>query len=806
MYRYIRSIYRSISILKPRNYNLIKYPVDNYIYFYQNQYKINEHDKKILNIIAANNIDKITTLDHFYPIMVNHIESMYSRFNMYDKSDKRTYHYDFAKDFLTDVTKTGLNTRLFFTTEKLTFEYLMHIRPTCLYCVQFLKSYHDTVEVEGKKLDCRELPFHDMGHAHVMNRQDRWLFETLNQDPIELIKSWVVIKNKYFEEINKLQQNIAHTAKLYLFDIVHDRGYQFYLPILKQQLGSQKNIDNFRTKILRGDFNDILIPDIFNYIDQACDFLINLTNKLLIEENLKIITKFHNNFIIKQYLQPLSYKMVPVSIIISNNGYISVNFGDKLASLYEIELLNSRTNNIPIFDDKMIAKLNNINETVIIDKYGNISTNIHNFQNNNSIIRKKPKLKKIEIFKLERLFNHISNGIQINFTVTKQPIIRIVNNLNNVSKLDEISIEYNKLPTLKYINKDANARFIKTSDLKNSYIRYKHTVNPDNKPYVELNYLNENYELSIVDTNENISIAKAISSVLTRSVDDAKNSLIRGKYKYEGYIPENYIERAQLEFVSPYGISNLWGKFGYRFVLSKKINDEISEIVATALIASSKSNLFFFTHKYNNIKLSHIDQYYGKHQYSPNSNIFNDVDLNILDDDNIHKWFDRFDIPDFKVYKPYGYNQLANFCVEKEGYRGIGLGKFLIESIIKYYSIKNKNSTINHSQPLICGDGLFQLADPSWKRFMIDIGFRVRIGAESFYIDRDWAPLIPIKINNKIISNSDYNKIFGLNDENITDPNIENEYLLQRAEYIKKLDKTGKAKLQYYQMLYPFPK
>jgi hypothetical protein len=87
---------------------------------------------------------------------------------------------------------------------------------------------------------------------------------------------------------------------------------------------------------------------------------------------------------------------------------------------------------------------------------------------------------------------------------------------------------------------------------------------------------------------------------------------------------------------------------------------------------------------------------------------------------------------------------------------------------------------------------------------MLDIGFKVRHGAESFYVERDWAPLIPIKINNRILPNIEFNSMFGIHDNQTLDKRLEKYYLLDRVDHIKKLNKSNKAKLQYYQLMYPF--
>src|SRR5260221_414472 len=194
------------------------------------------------------------------------------------------------------------------------------------------------------------------------------------------------------------------------------------------------------------------------------------------------------------------------------------------------------------------------------------------------------------------------------------------------------------------------------------------------QPYVTIN---DELELGIVDTKKHIEVAKAVSSLLSRSIDRAKDV-------YGGYLPSQIVERAQLKYVSPYAISNLWGKNSQRFVLSRKINTAMREIIGTALIANSEDTLLFFTNKYNNLKFSTIKE---------------DVDFDLRVDGN-HRWFDKFDLPELQDYKPQGCNQLANFAIENTNYRGLGLGKLLINENINL-DIKNTNIDLKERIPKV---------------------------------------------------------------------------------------------------------
>jgi GNAT superfamily N-acetyltransferase len=714
-----------------------------------------------LEVFSQNN--NFINTKRLYDFILNYIEIMYEIIKKYDKRIIGTYYTNFAKDFLPNLYSFGNNTQNFFTFQQLNEQFFINVRPLCLYPV-YLKDIPNfsfqnndptndedlkpliplkyiTESVEGKYIDFREITYHDIGHSHIMRRQDLYLFSTINKSPLELVEEWNRNKNWYVKEYTKLYDKnycLYKTIIVYLFDIVHDRGYQFYFPILQQQFKAAKNFENLKSKIIRGDFSEITDEYTLNYLEDAKKWLIDCTEKFIIRDNLEKIQLYKNSFIIKKFPNVENFKGVPINVSFTNDDKIIITFSTndtiKFTTLYEIELLTiSTSEKESILTEE---KIDFINKGMNFMEEKNL-TSFQIFENgeinlSNDLLQElklskntKKYLKNIEIFKLERLLKLWKNKISCNFSINKLPDIMesdslLLNNENNsfttenglYFKLSEISIEKKPENKIKYINLDGHNRFVKKDLLRNSYIKYSNTNFPQNNPYVTLN---DELELGIVDTKIHLEIAKGISSLLTRSIEDAKDI-----YK-NGYLPDYIVQRAQLEYVSPYSVSNLWGKSGYRFVLSRFINNEIREIIGTALIANSKDTLFFFTNKYNNLIYS---------------NLKNDVDFDISIDGK-NKWFDKFDIPDIDQYKPSKLNQLANFSIDKN-YRGLGLGKYLIEQIIQNYSILYSKNTISHSQPLICGHGLFQIADPSWRKFMEEIGFKLRFGAEQFFIEHEW--------------------------------------------------------------------
>lgn len=102
-------------------------------------------------------------------------------------------------------------------------------------------------------------------------------------------------------------------------------------------------------------------------------------------------------------------------------------------------------------------------------------------------------------------------------------------------------------------------RFIRSTVLRSAYLGSL-TENP-----VSLT-TKENLELGIVSCQVP-EIAKAVSSLLTCSLEDAKDT-------NGGHLPTEVVERTQRQIISPHGVANIWGKTGHRFVLTRPAGAE----------------------------------------------------------------------------------------------------------------------------------------------------------------------------------------------------------------------------------------
>lgn len=335
----------------------------------------------------------------------------------------------------------------------------------------------------------------------------------------------------------------------------------------------------------------------------------------------------------------------------------------------------------------------------------------------------------------------------------------------------------------KSIHLNTRDRFVSTQVLRGAYLRFEESKNPSAINYVPLE---DGLELGIVSSAVP-EIANGISAMLSLSLEDAKNN--RG-----GHLPSAVVERVQTEIISPYGVANLWGTTGHRFLMSRRVDETTSELLATILVGRRKGTIFFLTGRYNNLRHSQIAE---------------EVDFEQpVADDPTQRWFDQFAFPDLIRFKPTAYHQIANFVVARE-HRRAGLAERLLAAIVEKYSrddIEARGAPIEHSQYLLCGRGLWQIGDPPWLARMEKLGFSLRWGAESFFIEHDWAPLPAIYDGERRISNVEYNRSFGLpqryQEGRVIPPS--SEHLLDRVPTVIRLAQDPRAKLQYFQTMFDF--
>lgn len=793
------------------------------------------------------------------------------------------YHQDFSKRLVGEVLNPQGVSQAFFSCEPVDDLYFWDIRPAAIY-LQWLvvpPSFNVTASsykggpvvdrealtryIDGLELPPKEITCHDIGHSYYMKRQDDWLFETLDETPGALVKDWCRTKDAYKQAWRALCETdpvLGRAVQFLLSEVIHERGYQFYLPILHQQFSSTKWAAMIGFKKGNRYWGDQGITDEeFSRLEEARCWLLTLTDELLIERNTRDLHRFdpRRKKIMVRHWQPLeTYKGIPASVEIKGIRDVVVSFNvpgtsRKSTSLYEVGLVLAPKDQNPRLTpekidliERAVWQMNHSDEMASISLFPNGEIHLsvkgkRNLPEPPETLQDKDRFSPIELYKLERLLYMIDQQRETSFTVTPKPkqwvgtILdydsitleftfrddsgRIYTSNLRQASFHEARVVTRTIPANKYINLNEEDRFLSEETLRASYERYGESLNPTAPPYVTINrkvrdrktgeMVDLELELAIADTAVP-EIARAVSSLLARSLEDAK-------YTNGGYLPPDIVKRVQTELISPYAVHQRWGKVGRRFVLSRRVAPGVREVIGSALLGESRDDIFFFTSRFNNLKHSLL-------------RVSLDFALSI-DGHPDHRWFDKFWFPDLERYKPKDYHHLANFVIEREGVRGLGLSRLFIESVIEHYSrsvLKTRGNLPEHSQRLLCGSGLWQIGDPPWLARMGRLGFTPRFGAESFHIDQPWDPLIPtLDANGNAIDHVTYNRQFGLpqfyqelveghegpflslyqsallasSGEGLAVPG---DHLVERVPDVLAMATSGRAKIQYFQLIFPF--
>lgn len=486
-------------------------------------------------------------LPAFYTFVLRYVESMDQLFRKTDLSLSGTYHRDFAQGCLQSLLKCQKGTRIFFTGKAVDDLYLLHIRPTAIYLNWVIELPPFSVNaknyqggplvpaskiqrfIDGLRLDLEEIMKHDLGHSFLMQRQDQWLFASAGFSRLTLIKEWTKNKNHIFfhwEILSKADPNLAKAVRILLFELIHDRGYQFYLPILRQQLNASKWAEIIRLKQKNGYYGENSFSQATEQrLDEARLWLLHLVEKRLRDDNLQKIETLEGKtfpLIIKHWKNVESYKGYPFAIELNDlqdfKVYFEVPaFGIKSTSLYLISLVLAPSSKVPILTPDKVAKIEKWIwhkkhcaqiETLRLNAEGDIEVQWKtkvalNFAEER--LSQEDRLSQIELYKLERLLFLIKNKQSTPFTITHSPesfkgkIIQIDSVNDSLQFIDEqgekhayllkeISLQpatnrpFTTISTIsppahsieksgKYINLNAEDRFVDAALLRESYLR-----------------------------------------------------------------------------------------------------------------------------------------------------------------------------------------------------------------------------------------------------------------------------------------------------------------------------------------------
>lgn len=185
------------------------------------------------------------------------------------------------------------NLILFFSFKPLEIDFFVKTRPAPLYVIglldypSFRNANQAKVKVDGYYTEIGGFTHHDAEHARASWKLDSNLLS--NQDPKRLVKEWQFVRNLLENKINQIKKSdpdLARAATILLFEILHERGIQFDLGILKSHLNLPLFSKTTKDKWL-GLFWDPLPGkfELYDVFDRAEVWLDEQISELLIQQN-----------------------------------------------------------------------------------------------------------------------------------------------------------------------------------------------------------------------------------------------------------------------------------------------------------------------------------------------------------------------------------------------------------------------------------------------------------------------------------------------------------------------------------------
>ncbi len=207
----------------------------------------------------------------FNQFVVRWVEVMDALLRSADPALQGTYHRDIAGPELKSLGDPSRGTYIFFSFAPVDDDYFLATRaaPVYLHGLMAVPPFTATAmtyrggplvptnsiqfHIDGYPLDLEEFLKHDAGHSSFMRRRDTWLFDIHPEiSRGVLVATWSQIERRIRAARRRLQKSdpdLAQAVMITLAEVIHERGYQYHLPMLLQQLETDKWTDVVRKKL-----------------------------------------------------------------------------------------------------------------------------------------------------------------------------------------------------------------------------------------------------------------------------------------------------------------------------------------------------------------------------------------------------------------------------------------------------------------------------------------------------------------------------------------------------------------------------
>ena len=157
-----------------------------------------------------------------------------------------SFHKQNAEHVLEKLLSCAPDVLLFPSFQEVDIDYFLRTRPTPFHIVGITFSGIEPGEAlpfaDGFAMKPSEFYWHDIGHIEFMQNRDQAFIEQSFKPLERIISEWNFTRRRITSYLTSIssQTNLLDATKLILFELLHERGFQYSLVVLKAELDTPK--------------------------------------------------------------------------------------------------------------------------------------------------------------------------------------------------------------------------------------------------------------------------------------------------------------------------------------------------------------------------------------------------------------------------------------------------------------------------------------------------------------------------------------------------------------------------------------
>jgi hypothetical protein len=227
------------------------------------------------------------------------------------------FHQRHAKHLLEPMLAKAPDLLLYFSFSWVDDDFFVDTRPALMNAIGInltgLDSKSDAPFADKYFMNFTDWSYHDLGHAEFTSFRDLKYLES-EQKPIErTVWEWNVTRlriQEVIEQVNARDPLLAEAMRTLLFELLRERGFQFSLTVLKQELETRKWTDVLKKKLKAGFYHYYGTNDAkFERLEEAREALVRAIVRFKEQDQLQWIKAIRSNIVPSKiyYTPPLRF-------------------------------------------------------------------------------------------------------------------------------------------------------------------------------------------------------------------------------------------------------------------------------------------------------------------------------------------------------------------------------------------------------------------------------------------------------------------------------------------------------------------